>query len=482
MSEGDPRRRLPSVDALLDRPEVEPWLDRYGRSPVRSALREALELGRSAPPAGEEEEIARALLESAEDILSRMFRPSLRPVLNGTGVVLHTNLGRAVLAPEAIAAQRRAAGYGNVELDLASGSRGSRYDHCVSLLRELTGAEEALVVNNNAAAVALVVNEFANGTEVVVSRGELVEIGGSFRMPDVVTRSGGILREVGTTNRTRIEDYEGAARGAGLLLRVHPSNYRVEGFAERPRLEDLVGLARRAAVPLAHDVGSGLLCPELLPGFPYEPTVMGSVAAGTGLVTFSGDKLLGGPQAGLIVGRAELVRRLRRNPLLRAFRVDKTTLAALEATLSLHRDPAVAATRIPTIRMLRESAEGVRSRAREAAEAVPAAPPAGVEWSTEATRAVVGGGSFPGFELESAGWIISGLDADMLAGACRAADPALIGRIEEGCFVVDMRTIPPGDEPLAAAILAAAVDEAWGGSAGRPGAEGSLDSAPGERG
>lgn len=458
MSEGDPRRRLPAVDALLDRPDVREWIERHGREPVKAALREALDRARTDVPRGDDGEVAASLVERAGRAIAAASLPSLRPVLNGTGVVLHTNLGRAPLAAEAIAAARRAAGYGNVEFSLETGERGSRYDHCAGLLCRLTGAEAALVVNNNAAAVSLVVNALAVEREVVVSRGELVEIGGSFRIPDVVSRSGAHLREVGTTNRTRVRDYETAAGEAtALLLRVHPSNYRVEGFAGRPALAELVALAGRLRLPLAHDVGSGLLDAGLLPGFPSEPTVRGSLDAGVDLVTFSGDKLLGGPQAGLILGREALIRRLRSNPLLRAFRVDKTTLAALEATLLLHRDPEVAASRIPTLRMLREPASSVETRAAAALDST-AGGGGGVRWTVGPTRAVVGGGSFPGFELDSAGWIVTGVDPDALAAAARAGDPPLIGRIRDDAFVIDVRTLVPGEEREAATRLARALD------------------------
>jgi len=457
VSDRDPRRRLPAVDVLLDTPEARGWIERHGREPVKAAIREVLDRARSEVPAGDDARMAEALLERAGRALAAGSSPSLRPVLNGTGVVLHTNLGRAPLAAEAIEAARRAAGYGNVEYSLETGERGSRYDHCAELLCRLTGAEAALVVNNNAAAVSLVVNAFAVDREVVVSRGELVEIGGSFRIPDVVSRSGAHLREVGTTNRTRVGDYEAAVgEPTALLLRVHPSNYRVEGFAERPALADLVALAARLGLPLAHDVGSGLLDAVLLPGFPPEPSVRDSVSSGVDLVTFSGDKLLGGPQAGLIVGREAPIRRLRSNPLLRAFRVDKTTLAALEATLLLHRDPEVAATRIPTLRMLREPVASVAKRATEALESRTQGA-GGARWAVGSTRAVVGGGSFPGFELDSAGWIVTGVDADAVAAAARAGDPPLIGRIRDDAFVIDVRTLAPGQEREAATLLARAL-------------------------
>ncbi|MDX1393748.1 MAG: L-seryl-tRNA(Sec) selenium transferase [Gemmatimonadota bacterium] len=463
----DPRRALPSVDALLGDPALGPAVEAHGREAVKQSVRRVLEGLRKDPAAleGDADEALRGLILAD---VERAAAPSLRAIVNGTGVVLHTNLGRAPLAEEAIAAAARAAGYGNVEYALETGERGSRYDHCVGLLRELAGTDAALVTNNNAAAVSLCVNELSAGRETIVSRGELVEIGGSFRIPDVVARSGAILREVGTTNRTRLTDYS-AAVGAdtGVLLRVHPSNYRVEGFADRPTIDELVELSRDTGLPLVHDIGSGLLRTDLLPGFPPEPTVAESVSAGADLVTLSGDKLLGGPQAGLIVGRADLIARLRRNPLLRAFRVDKTTLAALEATLLLHRDPEVASRRIPTLRMLRETAESVERRARAGLEEALAGapPPAGL--SIARTEAVVGGGSFPGFALPSAGWVVAagraGGSPDALAAVCRGLRPPLIGRIHDGDFTVDVRTVPEGHEAAAAALLLEAVGKSGDG-------------------
>ena len=461
MSDVDPRRSLPSIDRLLATEEVADWAREFGRETVKAALRDALDDIRSeaSPGVAGHDQITAVVLARASSGLARLVRPSLRRVLNGTGVVLHTNLGRARLCDEAVAAQSRASAYGNVEYSLADGARGSRYDHCGAVLTDLTGAEAALVVNNNAAAVSLCVNEFAAGLEVVVSRGELVEIGGAFRIPDVVSRSGASLREVGTTNRTSVDDVARAIGDrTGLLLRVHPSNYRVEGFAARPEVGELAAVAADRSVPLVHDIGSGLLTAELLPGFPPEPTVAESMAAGVDLVTFSGDKLLGGPQAGIIIGREQLLARLRRNPLLRAFRVDKTTLAALEATLTIHRDPDLAARRIPTLRMLRETRDSVRARAA-AGLADQRHRPAHV--TVEDTRAVVGGGSFPGFEIDSAGWVVGpgGPGAEAVASACRAASTPLIGRIEDGRFVVDVRTIEPGEETTALSILAAAIAE-----------------------
>ncbi len=447
------------MDRLLETERAAAWIDRWGREPVKEALRGALDEARRRIAAGEREEAPGAdrLLASAGERLRRAARPSLRPVLNATGVVLHTNLGRAPLAEEALEAMARVAGgYANLEYDLEEGRRGSRHEHPAGLLTGLTGAREALVVNNNAAAVSLAVNELASGREVVVSRGEMVEIGGSFRIPDVVERSGGILRGVGTTNRTRVDDYRGAlGERTGLLLKVHPSNYRVEGFAERVPLAELVELGREAGVPVVHDLGSGLLRPDLLPGFPPEPTPGGSLEAGADLVTWSGDKLLGGPQAGVLLGSEEMVGRLRANPLLRAFRPDKATLAALEATLRLYRDPETAARGVPALRRLNEPVDSVRDRARRALEEADL--PEGAEVRVRELEAVVGGGAYPGHRVASAGWAVRGVPAGRLDAACREGDPPLVGRIREDELRLDFRTLSPGEEPAAADALARAL-------------------------
>ena len=453
------RRALPSVDRLLSDTECVPWLARWGREPVKRALREVLasERGRLAGPDKPVPLSTPELLALTQRRLGALNRSSLEPVLNGTGVILHTNLGRAPLASAALEALAMAGGYSNLEYDLEAGQRGSRYDHCSALVRELTGADAALVVNNNAAAVALCVNELARDREVVVSRGELVEIGGSFRIPDVVERAGARLVEVGTTNRTRLEDYAaGIGEATGALLKVHPSNYSLQGFVSSVETASLVELGAERGVPVVYDVGSGLLDPGLLPGFPPEPTVRGAIDAGVDLVTWSGDKILGGPQAGLIAGTEEAVRRLRRNPLLRAFRVDKLTLAALEATLHLYRDPELAAVRVPALAMLRETAESVAVRARQAATALEGLEGASVEAAP--MEALVGGGSFPGLTLDSAGLVIRSGDTEALEIACRRASPPLIGRIEGGAFLLDFRTLPADLVDRVVEILRAALE------------------------
>jgi L-seryl-tRNA(Ser) seleniumtransferase len=395
--------------------------------------------GRSAVPGPAE------IAEVTSQELRAGERRSLRRVINATGVPLHTNLGRAPLSAAARAALDEVVrGYSNLEYDLARGARGSRHDHCAALLRELTGAGGALVVNNNAAAVLLALNELAEGREVIVSRGELVEIGGSFRVPEIVAKSGARIVEVGTTNRTHPRDYERAISPAtGALLKVHRSNFTVSGFVSEVPIEELAEIAHRLELPVVHDLGSGLLpdAREAL-GLPWEPNVHHSLAAGADLVTFSGDKLLGGPQAGVILGRAELVDRLRRNPLTRAVRVGKLTLAALEATLQLWRDEATALASVPAMAMigadpgtLRERAERLAARLRERSP--------GAEIDVVRVVAEVGGGSYPGVELES--WIlrirVPGRSEGELEAACRAAEPPVIGRVKEGTLCLDPRTL-----------------------------------------
>ncbi len=355
--------------------------------------------------------------------LAAVRTPSLRRVLNATGVIVHTNLGRAPLAPEALArVQDAARGYSNLELDLEEGERGSRQDHVAALLRRLTGAESALVVNNNAAAVLLALAALAEGREVVVSRGELLEIGDGFRIPDVLARSGARLVEVGTTNRTRAADYERAIGAeTALVLRVHQSNFRVVGFTELPKLAEVAAVAHRHELPLVDDLGSGALG-----DVPGEPSARESLAAGADLVCFSGDKLLGGPQAGIVVGRPDLVERLRRHPLQRAVRVDKLSLAALEGTLQLHLE---APARIPVLRMLGEDASAVRARAEQLAELTGG--------TVEETVARVGGGALPLAELPS---FACALD-ESLAAPLRVGEPPVIGIVRDGKLLLDCRTL-----------------------------------------
>ncbi len=378
------------------------------------------------------------LRERLAEELARVRRPSLRRVLNATGVIVHTNLGRAPLAEDALDHVRRVtSGYSNLEYDLEAGSRGSRQDHVARILRRLTGAEAALVVNNNAAAVLLALAALAEGREVIVSRGELIEIGDGFRIPDVLARSGARLVEVGTTNRTRAADYERAiGPETAVLLRVHQSNFRVVGFTEQPRVEELAAVARQHDLPLVDDLGSGVLT-----DLADEPSARDALAAGADLVCFCGDKLLGGPQAGIVVGRADLVERLRRHPLQRALRADKLTLAALEGTLLAYLDEP---SRIPVLRMVGESADVVRGRAERLASLV--------DGTVEETVARVGGGALPLAELPSFACAVE----EELAAPLAHGEPPVVGIVRDGRLLLDCRTLRDDElDEVAAAIGAA---------------------------
>jgi L-seryl-tRNA(Ser) seleniumtransferase len=427
-------RDLPSVDRLL----ADPRLAGEPHELALAAAREALDEARAAIRGGAQ---PGDVVETALARLAAWREPSLRRVLNATGVIVHTNLGRAPLAPAALARVAEVgAAYSTLEYDVGSGARGSRQVHLAGLLARLTGAEAALVVNNNAAAVLLALAALAEGREVLVSRGELIEIGDGFRIPDVLARSGARLVEVGTTNRTRATDYERAlGPETALLLRVHQSNFRVVGFSELPTPAELAALARRAGVPLVDDLGSGSLFP-----LADEPTAAASLAAGADLVCFSGDKLLGGPQAGIVVGRGDLVERLRRHPLQRALRADKLTLAALEGTLALALDPARARREIPVLRMLHEPPAAVRARADRLA--------ALVGGEVEATVARVGGGALPLAELPSFACAVE----EPLAPLLRAGAPPVVALVRDGRTLLDVRALRDDElDELAAAVAAA---------------------------
>ena len=427
-------RDLPSVDELA----ADERLASTGpRALVIAAVRSALARAREEIQAGADpgDLIGRVELE-----LAAARGPRLQRAINATGVIVHTNLGRAPLAQEALERVTAVArGYSNLEYDLGAGGRGSRQDHVAPILRRLTGAEAALVVNNNAAAVLLALAALAEGREVLVSRGELIEIGDGFRIPDVLARSGAHLREVGTTNRTRAADYERAiGPETALLLRVHQSNFRVVGFTEQPRLAELVRVGRAHGIPVVDDLGSGVLV-EL----EDEPSARDALAAGAGLVCFSGDKLLGGPQAGIVVGRGELVERLRRHPLQRALRADKLTLAALEATLALYLDPERAAREIPVLQMLAEPAEAVRARAEQLAGLVGG--------DVEQTVGRVGGGALPLAELPGFACSVE----EELAARLREADPPVVALVRDGRCLLDCRTIAAAEvEEVARAVTA----------------------------
>ncbi|MHC1727967.1 MAG: L-seryl-tRNA(Sec) selenium transferase [Syntrophobacteraceae bacterium] len=444
-------RQIPGVDALLQTPAVREALMRHPRKLVLDAIREVLEetrkrILRDAPsfPGVDQEELA-GLIYHRADLLAEF---TLRPAVNATGIVIHTNLGRSLLCEEAVARLKLiCSGYNNLEYDLRRGERGSRHVHAEAILRELTGAEAALVVNNNAAAVFLVLNTLAAGKEVIVSRGQLVEIGGSFRIPDVMSSSGALLREVGTTNRTHLKDYVSAITDqTALLMKVHTSNYRIVGFTAEVSLEELVRLGREKKLPVVEDLGSGCFV-DLNPfGVHGETTVQQAVRAGADLVTFSGDKLLGGPQAGIIVGAKELIERCRKNPITRALRVDKMTLAALEATLRLYRDERQAVQTIPTLKMIAVSPEELERNARELAAMIVQAPGSeALQIEVRPCFSQVGGGSLPAQDLPTFAVAVQSalFSPNRIEEQLRANNPPIIGRIESGSFLMDVRTIMP---------------------------------------
>jgi L-seryl-tRNA(Ser) seleniumtransferase len=447
----DARRMLPSVNTLLESDPVRSLLARAPRALVTQAVREAIDQARADPAAAPRDPSAWGVAIAAA--LAARARSSLRPLFNATGVILHTNLGRAPLAEPALAAIRAAAeGYCNLEYDIDRGVRGSRYVHCVTLLRELTGAADALVVNNCAAALVLALNTLADGRDAVVSRGELIEIGGSFRIPDIMAKSGARLVEVGTTNRTYASDYATAlSERTGAIVKVHRSNFVVDGFVAEATLRDLAPIARAHALPLVHDFGSGLLISLDGYGLSGEPTARDAVHAGASLVVMSGDKLLGGPQAGIMVGDEALVRRLRTNPLVRALRVDKLTIAALEATLALYRDPESAVRAIPTLAMLTASEADVRARASALARRIEAL---GISAAVVPTAASVGGGAFPTARIPSAAVAVRDRPA-VAEERLRLGDPPVIGRIAEDMLLLDLRSVPAAQDGVFGDVVVA---------------------------
>ena len=447
----DLRRRVPSVDQALQQAEMQALAARHGRTPVVAELRAELAAVRDVAARGDAGEVDSALRGLGDRVggrLGQRLAPSLVRVINATGVVLHTNLGRAPLSRAVLhRVVEVASGYSNLELDLEHGERGSREAHAEGRLRRILGCPAALVVNNNAAAVLLAVNTLAEGREVVVSRGELVEIGGSFRIPDIVAKGAARMREVGTTNRTRIADYrEAMGPDTAALLRVHRSNFRMLGFTEDATRRELVGLARETGVPLVEDLGSGLLA-GLPPPLEAEETVAGALAGGVDVVTFSGDKLLGGPQAGLVAGRADLLARMRRNPLYRALRVDKMTLAALDAVLAAH-EGGHAASDVPVLRLLQRTASEVGDAAARLVHGLGAWP--GLDVVLCEGVSAVGGGAAPGVSLPTT--VIRLRSADRppaaLARALRLGDPPVVARVAEDAVWLDLRTVSQGEEPM----------------------------------
>jgi L-seryl-tRNA(Ser) seleniumtransferase len=454
---------IPSIDRLLNQPSFAPLISRHGRARVTSVLRAHLEELRPAARAGALQRSALAeasIAEAVEARLTRASRSRIRPVFNLTGTVLHTNLGRALLPQEAVHAVVQAlTAPVNLEFDVDSGKRGDRDALVEDLLLELTGAEAATVVNNNAAAVLLLLSTFANRREVVISRGELIEIGGSFRMPDIMRQAGAKLIEVGTTNRTHLADYAQAiGQRTALLLKVHTSNYAISGFTASAAVGELAQLAHTHAVPLAVDLGSGSLVDLGRWQLPQEPTVREIVSAGADVVTFSGDKLLGGPQAGVLVGRTDLIARLKKNPLKRAVRVGKLTLAALESVLALYREPEFLAERLTTLRLLTRSPAAMRAQALRLQPIVQRAVGDAYEVTPAPTPSQIGSGAMPIDELSSHGLMIRAIKGrrgslDRLDGMLRALPRPVIGRIAEKALWLDLRCLEESQEAEFAAQL-----------------------------
>jgi len=456
-------RVIPSIEQLRQREAMRALETRYGRSALIDALRAETatlreRLATGAIAAVTVDDAVAAIEQGSEARLRAAMRPSLVGVINATGVILHTNMGRAPLSAAAVArVSEIAGGYTNLEYDVESGTRGRRDGHAARLLTRLTRAEGAVVVNNNAAATLLMLAALANGREVVISRGELVEIGGGFRVPDVMKQSGAILREVGTTNKTRVADYAAAISDrTALILRVHPSNFSMQGFTERPALDDLVALGRRLEVPVVEDLGSGWLgWPESDQPTPLlrdEPVVSDSIEQGADVVCFSADKLLGGPQAGIIAGRARLVESIRRHPLMRAMRVDKLTYAALEATLEDH--AMGRADDVPVLHMLKLTRERIDERARAVASALH-----GAGWTTTIVdgTSTVGGGSAPGSEIPTRLLQLGrdGIAAEEIELQLRALEPPIIARIQDDHVVLDLRTVRPDEDKTIVQLLGA---------------------------
>ncbi len=449
-------RLLPSIDELLQSAHGQQLVAVYSRPSTISALRASLDEARAAIRAGQPCPPGEVLLETARTRLEQGQRPHLHPVINATGVIINTNLGRAPLSQEALEAVRSVAGgYSNLEYDLEAGERGSRHSHITALLRELTGAEAALVTNNNAAAVLLALSVLAAGREVVISRGQLVEIGGGFRVPDVMRQSGCRLVEVGTTNRTRLDDYEAAiTEETALLLAVHPSNFQITGFTEFTPLPQLAELAHRHNLPLMEDQGSGCLLASEQYHLAHEPMPQESLAAGADLVCFSGDKLLGGPQAGILVGRAEIIERIARHPLMRALRIDKMTLAALEATLR-HYQRGEATTHIPVWRMISAPENRLAQRAGTWAELLRKR---GIEAHIKRGESTIGGGSLPGETLSTT---LLALDAatvalplEEIAHRLRTRPLPVVARIQRDTLLLDPRTVlEEQDEEVVSALV-----------------------------
>ena len=454
----DIRRLIPKMDKVLGWPAVTALAASTSRNELREAVRTVLEQVRQQISAGSQPDLTPLrITELIAQQVDRAQKPSLRRVINGSGIVIHTNLGRSPLPKTAESALLETAwGYSNLEFDLQTGERGERYEHVEQLLCELTGAEAALVVNNNAAAVLLALSGLACGREVIVSRGELVEIGGSFRIPDVMRQSGASLVEVGTTNRTHPKDYRAAISDqTALLLKVHTSNFAVVGFTAEVDTASMVQIGHQAGLPTMVDAGSGSLIDLSRFGISGEATVQEHLVAGADLVTFSGDKLLGGPQAGLLVGRREIIDTLKRHQLLRALRIDKLTLASLEATLRLYRDERQAMTEIPTLQMLTVSLQELDNRLRRMLRRLRRMLPASISLQAASGSSSPGGGSFPLLQLPTRLIEVSlpGLSANGLEQALRTTTPPVVGRIQRDRFMLDVRTLRDEELPLLTTAL-----------------------------
>jgi L-seryl-tRNA(Ser) seleniumtransferase len=440
---------LPSVDGILKSNQGMEWLKTYPRRYVLQAIREAIDLRRKQIREGHDADIAEeSMIADIEKKIEELSSYSLKPLINATGIVIHTNLGRSLLSERALENIKKVSGsYSNLEYDIEKGERGKRYSHIKRILREVVGTEDALVVNNNAAAVLLCLNTIAKGKEVIVSRGELVEIGGSFRMPDVMAASGAILREVGTTNKTHLYDYEGAINDdTALILKVHKSNYRVIGFTDEVSIEDLVGLGRKYKVPVMFDLGSGCLI-DLKPfGIHIEPSVQDVVKSGVEITTFSGDKLLGGPQGGVIVGNKEYIEKIQKNPMTRAMRIDKLTLAGFEATLMEYIYEEKVIENIPTLRMLLQKPEDIKARAKKIASKLSRhIKDVLLHVQPDSTRA--GGGALPEVSLPT--YVVSikpnDISVDELEERLRKGNPPIIARIKEDALFIDAKTVRNSD-------------------------------------
>ena len=459
-------RSLPAVGALLETAQGADLVREFGHVRVTQALRAALDDLREAIRAGSEppEDLVTETIRRARASVESKARAGLRPVINATGVIVHTNLGRSVLAEEAAqAVYRICRSYNNLEADLEAGKRSSRHVHVEDRLKSIIGAPAGAVFNNNAATVMLALGALARGREVIISRGQLIEIGGSFRIPEVIEQSGCILREVGATNRTHLADYERAINeNTAAILVAHPSNYRIIGFSSTPSISDLADLAHIRGLLLIEDLGSGALIDLAARGVGDEPTPQSSLAAGADLVTFSGDKLLGGPQCGIAVGRPDLIQQMKKHPFARAVRVDKMTIAALTATLDLLADPDLACERIPTLRAATEPLESVRERAESIAAQLADELPEGFQARVVVDRSArIGGGSLPEEELDTAAVHVTppaGAHTHELARNLRVGDPSVYTRVSEGALVLDARTIFPHEvEWLISAVVACAV-------------------------